>query len=363
MPRVLVGMSGGVDSSVAAALAVEAGDAAIGVTLKLWPCAEVDGGFTRADACCSPRETRDARAVAQRLGIPHYVIDAEDEFRAGVVDTTLSELAAGRTPNPCVRCNERVKFGSLWQHARALGAERIVTGHYARIACRDGRLLPQRALDRRKDQSYFLATLSQEQLARACFPLGGLSKEQVRDLARARGLPTADKHESQDLCFVGDDGLAGLLARERPELLAPGPIRDDSGRQLGTHRGIGRYTVGQRHGLGLASTEPLVVLAVDAAERCLIVGPRSRSFIRELLVRDAVWHLAAPASALRVLARTRYRGQPQPASVHADGRVVFDEATARPAPGQLCAFYDLDDELCLGAGWIVDLAASSRTVR
>lgn len=359
MARVVVGMSGGVDSSVAAALLVEAGHEVIGMTLKLWPCAELDGGFTRPDACCSPAETRDARAVAQHLGIPHYVIDAEDEFRSGVVDPALDELTAGRTPNPCVRCNERVKFGALWRHAQALGAERVATGHYAGVAVDGERLAPCRAADRAKDQSYFLATLTQPQLRAALFPLAALTKEAVRGLALARGLPTAAKHESQDLCFVGRDGLAGLLARERPQALEPGPILDEAGRRLGTHRGLGRYTVGQRHGLGIAAAEPLVVLAIAADRNALIVGPRQRLLATGIQLRDIIWHSAPPERPLRVLARMRYRAPPAPATLDAQGALRFEAPQPRPAPGQLCACYDLADERCLAAGWIVGPLASA----
>jgi tRNA-specific 2-thiouridylase len=354
MARIVVGMSGGVDSSLAAALLAEAGHEVVGVTLKLWPCAELDGGFTKPDACCSPTETRDARAVAVGRGITHYVIDAEDEFRRGVVEDFLDGYARGETPSPCVRCNETVKFGSLWTHAQALGAERIATGHYARTERIGDRVVLRRAVDQAKDQTWFLCTLSQEQLAIAEFPVGGLDKAAVREAARRRGLPTADKRESMDLCFLGADGVGGLLTRERPDAFRPGPIVAEDGRVLGEHQGLGLHTIGQRKGLGLAGAgEPLFVLRLDAAANAVVVGPRERLLVREFRLQRCVWHLAAPGfDGLRCGVRPRHRSAPLPATVHADGRVVLDEPSVRPAPGQVCAIYDPMDERCLGGGWI-----------
>lgn len=354
MARIVVGMSGGVDSSLAAALLAEQGHEVVGVTLKLWPCAEVDGGFTRPDACCSPSETRDARAVAVGRGITHYVIDAEDEFRKGVVEDFLDGYAAGRTPSPCVRCNETVKFGSLWRHAQALGAERVGTGHYARLARIGDRHVLRRAVDTAKDQTYFLCTLSQEQLAVADFPVGGLDKPAVRAAARERSLSTADKDESMDLCFLGSDGVGGMLKRERPDAFRPGPIVDEAGRSLGEHKGLGLHTIGQRKGLGIAGAgEPLFVLRLDAAANTLVVGPRERLLVSEFRLRDCTWHLSAPGfDGLRCVVRPRHRSPPLAATVHSDGRVVLDQPAVRPAPGQVCAIYDPADDLCLGGGWI-----------
>jgi tRNA-specific 2-thiouridylase len=355
MARIVVGMSGGVDSSLAAALLAEAGHEVVGVTLKLWPCAEIDGGFTKPDACCSPSETRDARAVAVGRGIAHYVIDAEDEFRRGVVEDFLDGYARGETPSPCVRCNEVVKFGSLWKHAQALGAERIATGHYARTERIGDRLVLRRAVDQAKDQTYFLCTLTQAQLAVAEFPVGGLDKPAVREAARRRNLPTADKRESMDLCFLGSDGVGGMLKRERPDAFRPGPIVTEDGRVLGEHQGLGLHTIGQRKGLGLAGAgEPLFVLRLDAAANAVVVGPRERLLVREFHLRDCVWHLAPPGfDGLRCAVRPRHRSAPLPATVLADGRVVLDQPSVRPAPGQVCAIYDVADERCVGGGWIV----------
>ncbi len=354
MARIVVGMSGGVDSSLAAALLAEQGHEVVGVTLKLWPCAELDGGFTKPDACCSPTETRDARAVAVSRGITHYVIDAEDEFRRGVVEDFLDGYVRGETPSPCVRCNEVVKFGTLWQHAQALGAERIATGHYARTEHIGDRIVLRRAVDRAKDQTYFLCTLTQEQLAVAEFPVGGMDKPAVRDAARSRSLSTADKHESMDLCFLGSDGVGGLLKRERPDAFRPGAIIAEDGRILGEHQGLGLHTIGQRKGLGLAGAgEPLFVLRLDVAANAVVVGPRERLLVSSFNLRDLQWHLTAPGfDGLRCVVRPRHRSAALAATLHADGRVLLDQPSVRPAPGQVCAIYDPADEVCVGGGWI-----------
>jgi len=354
MARIVVGMSGGVDSSLAAALLAEQGHEVVGVTLKLWPCAELDGGFTKPDACCSPTETRDARAVAVGRGITHYVIDAEDEFRRGVVEDFLDGYVRGETPSPCVRCNETVKFGSLWQHAKALGAERIATGHYARTQRVGDRMVLRHAVDRAKDQTYFLCTLTQEQLAIAEFPVGGMDKPAVREAARSRNLATADKRESMDLCFLGADGVGGMLKRERPDAFRPGHIVDEDGRVLGEHQGLGLHTIGQRKGLGIAgASEPLFVLRLDVPENAVVVAPRERLLVTSFRVREPQWHLDPPGfDGLRCVVRPRHRSAPLAATVHADGRVVLDEPAIRPAPGQACAMYDPADDICVGGGYI-----------
>lgn len=357
MARIVVGMSGGVDSSLAAVLLAEQGHEVVGVTLKLWPCAEVDGGFTRADACCSPSETRDARAVAVAAGVRYFVIDAEDEFRRGVVAGFIADYAAGRTPSPCVRCNETIKFGTLWEHARALGAEAVATGHYARIEEIGGRLHPRRSVDRAKDQTYFLFSLSQEQLAASRFPVGALTKEQVRSHARARSLATADKHESQDLCFLGPGGVGEFLRRERPEAFRPGPIRLRDGREVGTHQGLAAFTIGQRKGLGVAGAgEPLFVVELDRAANAVVLGQRRELETSEIRLESCTWHGGPlPAAGLRVLARPRYRSPGLPATVLPDGDgalVRLDAPALRSAAGQACVCYDPSDELCLGGGWI-----------
>lgn len=355
MARVVVGMSGGVDSSLAAALVQEAGHEVVGVTLKLWPCAELDGGFTRSDACCSPSETVDARAVAVGRRIPHYVVDAEDEFRRDVVDGFTAAWLAGATPNPCVACNEKIKFGMLWEHARALGAERVATGHYARVEQDGGRWQLRRSADRDKDQTYFLFSLTQEQLARAEFPVGHLDKAAVRAAARARTLATADKHESQDICFIGGDGVAGFLRRARPEAFVPGPIRHHDGRELGRHAGLWGFTVGQRHGLGIGWPQPLYVLGLDPAANALVVGERDLLLAAEARLARCTWRIEVPADGLACLVRPRHRARPVPARIVADAaggaRVHWDTPQPRSSPGQACVAYDLADEYCLGGGW------------
>jgi tRNA-specific 2-thiouridylase len=352
MTRVVVGMSGGVDSSLTAWLVHERGDDVVGVTLKLWPCAEEDGGFTREDACCSPTETIDARAVARARGIPHYVIDMEQEFRAGVVDGFLAGYAAGETPNPCIRCNEKIKFGALWQHARALGAERVATGHYARVERVFDRWTLRTSVDTGKDQTYFLFSLTQEQLAAADFPVGAMTKDEVREAARVRRLVTADKHESQDICFVGSGGTAEFLRQEIPQAFRPGDIRHENGTLLGSHEGLAAFTIGQRKGLGVAWHEPLFVLRLDTATNTVVLGSRDSLLTDHLALREPTWHLGHPP-AEEVLVRLRHRGTPLPARIAADGRSVRLLTPApRPSTGQACVVYDPRMELCLGGAWI-----------
>ncbi len=361
MARVVVGMSGGVDSSLAASLVQEAGHEVVGVTLKLWPCAEEDGGFTREDACCSPTETIDARSVARTRGIPHYVIDHEDEFRRGVVDGFLAGYARGETPNPCIRCNETVKFGSLWERAKLLGASHVATGHYARVAEAFDRHVLRCSVDRDKDQTYFLFSLTQEQLAHALFPVGHLTKTEVRAKARERRLVTADKHESQDICFVGAGGVSEFLRREIPTAFTPGDIVHLDGTRLGAHDGLAAYTIGQRKGLGVAWHEPLYVVRLDTAANAVVLGPKDALATTVLSLRDCTWHLgAAPQD--EVVVRVRHRGALVPATIAGSdqlGRegkpnaaVTLHQAITRPSAGQACVVYDAAGEHCLGGGWI-----------
>lgn len=356
MARIVVGMSGGVDSSLSAALLHEQGHEVVGVTMKLWPCAEQDGGFTRADACCSPTETIDARTVALGTGLKHYVVDMEEAFRHQVVDGFVAAYSRGETPNPCVTCNEKLKFGALWEHARGLGAERVATGHYARIETAFDRLVLRVSADRAKDQTYFLFSLTQEQLASALFPVGGLTKEQVRDEARRRRLATADKRESQDICFIGAGGVKGFLRAEAPAAFSPGAIRHRDGRLLGEHQGLAGFTIGQRKGLGVAWHEPLYVVGLDQAANTVVLGGRADLLVDEVRLRDCTWHLGAlPQAGLACRVRTRYRGAPAPATImpEEDGaRVRFHAPHERPSRGQACVAYDERDELCLGGGWI-----------
>ena len=356
MTRIVIGMSGGVDSSLAASLLREQGHDVIGVTMKLWPCAEIDGGFTRADACCSPGETIDARAVAVGAGVPHYVVDCEDEFQASVVDRFIAGYAAGETPNPCVRCNESIKFGALWDYADRLGAERVATGHYARVGTAFDRWLLRTAVDRAKDQTNFLFSLTQAQLARAEFPVGGMTKAEVREAAGARAISTAQKAESMDLCFTGRDGVEGFLRRKLPQAFVPGPIMHIDGTVLGEHQGLGAVTVGQRKGLGVAWTEPLFVVKRDVAANTVVMGPRAALMVDTLHLRECTWHVAAPTAAgLTCRVRLRHHGTPVPATIfptETGARVHLHQPQQRTGAGQACVAYDDAGEWCLGGGWI-----------
>ena len=304
MSRVAVAMSGGVDSSVAAALLLEAGRDVFGVTMRL-------GLAELADrACCGEEEVLLARRVCDALGIQHVVLDMAAEFASEVVEPFCADYAAGLTPNPCVRCNERIKFGAFLERVRRLGAGTLATGHYARVARAEGQVWLERGADRQKDQSYFLYRVPPEALAMLEFPLGDLTKPEVRALAEARGLPTAARRESQEVCFT-DDHAAFVTAR-RPEAGVPGPIEDVAGTALGTHRGVARYTVGQRKGLGLSGPEgPYRVVRIDARRNAVIVGASDTLARMEATLAESVWQLAGPA---RVLAQVRYRGLPLPAT-------------------------------------------------
>jgi tRNA-specific 2-thiouridylase len=347
--RVVVAMSGGVDSSVAAALLVEQGFEVIGVTLRL---------VGDASRCCSLEDAEDARRVAENLGIRFYVADYSDAFRREVMEPFADSYLAGRTPIPCVGCNQRFKFRHLLQRAGALGAAAVATGHYARIA-RDpvsGALSLLRGADARKDQSYFLFDLRPEQLAQIRFPVGALDKDAVRERARALGLGTADKPESQELCFVPDGNTAAAVERLRPER-APGSgeIVDELGRVLGRHDGIHHFTVGQRRGLAIALGERLYVKSIDAARNRVTVARAEALGARGAEVSGVSWIAgAAPADAVRAEVRVRYRHGGVKATIapRADGGALvhFDEPVSAVTPGQAAVFYDGD--AVLGGGWI-----------
>jgi tRNA-specific 2-thiouridylase len=344
----MIAMSGGVDSSVAAALTAERSgrDRCAGVAMRLYSLAE--GEKRSGRTCCAPDDLYDARRAAAALGIRFYVYDGQERFREQVIEPFVRDYARGETPNPCVRCNDHVKFDWLLDRARRLGAGELVTGHYARVDLVDGRHRLLRALDQSKDQSYFLHGLSQEELAMVRFPLGELSKPQVRAIARERGLPNADKRESMEICFVGDEPLAGFLEKHGVEA-ARGEIVDLSGRVLGEHSGVHRFTVGQRRGINLPHRLPLYVAAIDAARRQVVVGPREEAVRHSFSISQTSWVQQAPSRELRCEVRVRHRGQPLSCVVEGD-RVVLDEPALGVAPGQSAVFYR--GEEVLGGGRI-----------
>ncbi len=350
--RVVVAMSGGVDSSLAAALVVRAGYEAVGVTLQLYDHGAATG---RPGTCCAGRDIRDARRVADHLAIPHYVLDFEARFRRAVIDDFVDTYLAGRTPVPCVRCNQRIKFRDLLEVARGLGAAALVTGHYVRRV--EGPEGPELhvAADPRKDQSWFLFATTREQLAFCHFPLGGLTKDETRRIAAVLGLPTARKAESQDICFVPDGDHVRLVERLRPDAATPGEIvHVEEGRVLGRHGGIHRYTVGQRRGLGVATGERLYVVAIDARRHRVLVGPRRATLTRALIMEAVNWLAGPPPPERRIEARHRHNEPAVPARVEPadDGRVrvVFEAPESGVAPGQACVLYE--GTRVLGGGWI-----------
>ena len=352
-PRVVVAMSGGVDSSVAAALLVQAGYDVVGLMMRLWS-EPANGAAAPANRCCTPDQMADARRVADSLGIPFYVIDVRDHFRQAIVQFFLDEHAAGRTPNPCIECNRRIRFTYLLERALALGADFLATGHYARVR-RDGGYQLLQGVDATKDQSYVLHMLSQAHLARVLFPVGEYTKAQVRELARGFGLPVAAKHDSQDLCFLKDGDYRGFLRRQGVEP-RPGAIVDGDGRVLGQHAGLADYTIGQRKGLGIASPEPLYVVGKDAAHNALVVGPHTALGRDVVGARGVHWIAGPPPTPVRVQVKVRYKAEPLAAAVSPgpDGTatVRLDAPAYGVTPGQAIVFYD--GAVCLGGGLIAD---------
>jgi tRNA-specific 2-thiouridylase len=353
--RVVVAMSGGVDSSVAAALLVEAGHDVVGLSMQLYDQRE---GAESFGSCCSLDDLHDARAVAASIGIPHYLVNFERQFEATVVRNFVDEYAAGRTPIPCVHCNADLKFAHLVERAAGLDAAAVATGHYARVLYdedrREYRLL--RGVDRDKDQSYFLFSLTQDQLARALFPVGHLTKTDVRAHAARLKLAVAGKPDSHEICFVPDGDPARFVERRLESAPADGEIVDTSGRVIGRHRGLHRYTVGQRRGLGLTGAVPLYVLRLNPADQRLVVGPREELGRSTCEATGVNWIAGAPPDGpRRVTARIRHRHPDASALITADvtgdhAHVTFDEPQAAVAPGQAIVFYDGDD--VVGGGWI-----------
>jgi tRNA-specific 2-thiouridylase len=352
--RVVVGMSGGVDSSVVACRLLQQGYEVIGITMKLWP----EACQNRVEEkCCGPQAVADARAVAQQLGIPHYVVDEQAHFQKQVIDYFVAEYRAGRTPNPCVLCNEGLKFGTLLEKARSLGAECVATGHYA-ILERGDRVRVRKGRDEKKDQSYFLFSLSQPQLESALFPMGDATKQETRAIAAQLGLKVAAKEESQEICFVSDDYRRFLRSVGVAE--HAGDIVDAAGRVLGRHPGVEFFTVGQRRGLGVATGRPLYVVALDAACNRVIVGDAAALASAECLVERCNWvSITAPDKPRETSVKIRSQHHGSAATIEPlDGgvrvRVRFAKPERAVTPGQAAVFYDGD--LMLGGGWIAQTA-------
>ena len=351
--RVVVAMSGGVDSAVTAALLAEEGYDVVGITLQLYDHGAAVG---RKGACCAGQDIHDARRVADQIGVPHYVLDYESRFRQAVIDDFADTYLAGETPIPCVRCNQRVKFRDLLDTARDLGADALATGHYARRVMGPAGPELRRAADPAKDQSYFLFATTRTQLDLLRFPLGGMSKDETRALAARFDLPVAAKPDSQDICFVPNGSYAAVVEKLRPGAVGPGDIVHVDGRVLGRHQGIIHFTVGQRRGLGIGGGEPLHVIRLDAARKQVIVGPREALATPEFAVRELNWLGDGPLGPAGLDAEVKIRSAATPAAatIHASGagqaRIVFREPQEGVAPGQACVIYQGDR--VMGGGWI-----------
>jgi tRNA-specific 2-thiouridylase len=348
---VAVAMSGGVDSSVAAAVLADEGYPVIGLMLRLWS----PGAGQPDNRCCSPHDMATARQVARQLHIPFYVLDAQFPFRRRVVDVFVRGYAQGITPNPCLTCNQTIRWGFLLEHALAMGASHLATGHYARLDWQAGSVRLLRGIDRAKDQSYVLATLSQHQLQRTLLPLGERTKTEVRDLARHFALPVAERPDSQDLCFLGGRDYRGFFRAAAPDVARPGPLADEAGRVLGTHTGLPDYTIGQRKGIGRIPGGPVYVLRKDVSTNTLVVAPRHRLARSQFETLPVHWISGRPPpTAVRASVRVRYKAREVAGSVtpllQGGAAVCLDEGLPDITPGQFAAFYQ--DAVCLGAGEI-----------
>jgi tRNA-specific 2-thiouridylase len=349
--RVAVAMSGGVDSSVAAALLVEQGHEVIGLMLRLWS----EPGAERFNRCCTPEAMALARRVAAQLDIPFYVLDIRETFEQEIVQFFIDGYAQGITPNPCLNCNRQIRFGALLRQAEALGAGSLATGHYARTRREGDRVRLLRGADPHKDQSYALCMLTQEKLRHAMFPVGEFTKPEVRDLARKFGLPTAERSDSQDLCFLAGGDYRDFLNRRAPEIAAPGEIVDPAGKWIGEHAGLPFYTYGQRKGLGVHAPEPVYVLEKDLAANRLVVGPREAVRVDALSADQVNWVAEGrPGRGDRVEAQVRYTARPVPAAIATADEdqfsIHFDEPVHGLTPGQAAVLYRGDE--VLGAGII-----------
>lgn len=359
--RVVVAMSGGVDSSVTAALLHHLGYDVVGVTLQLY---DHGAAIQKKGACCAGQDIYDAKRVAEECGFPHYVLDYESRFREAVIEEFADTYLAGFTPIPCVRCNQTVKFADLLKTARELGAACMATGHYIQRAVGDDGAQLRRAADKGKDQSYFLFATTHEQLDFLRFPLGHLNKDQTRQLAEAFGLIVADKPDSQDICFVPEGRYVDIVEKIRPGASRPGEIVHVDGRVLGRHEGVIRYTVGQRRGLGIAAGDPLYVVRLDAEQAQVVVGPREALAVNRIKLNDVNWLGAdAIADGAPVRVKVRSTRPPVPAALSVEGErvgVVLADGEEGVAPGQACVFYSPDDEdRVLGGGWIASTAGKA----
>ena len=352
--RIAVALSGGVDSSVAALVLREQGHDVLGVTMDAWSDSDVDGRGSVPGLSGCRAAVSDARRVAEALGIPHRVLPVRQAFERDVVGHFAFEYASGRTPNPCIRCNTLIKFGELLAAARALGVDRLATGHHALVRETPGGRVLARAVDKAKDQTYFLFRLTRSELENVEMPVGNLPKARVREMARGAGLDTAERPESQDVCFIAGGGVERFLRERAPAAVEAGPIVDARGRTVGGHRGVGLYTVGQRSGLGLSRPRPTYVVRIDAEANAIVVGDEEDLYAKALTARDLSWVAGdAPGDVFRAQGKIRYAAPAAPCTVHlsgAEARVDFDEPQRAVAPGQAVVLYDGD--VVLGGGTI-----------